>query len=520
MHTDERVIDLCPSEDVTCKKADLLPFVRVQTFVFLGFWLWILVIGRAKFFFDPGALWHPVVGRQILAKGQFPHVDSFSFTHAGEPWIASQWLGECGLAVLQWSFGLDGILLAIATALAGFYTWAAHRLMRAGVPWWFAVLLTALAIKASSYHFYARPHLATIVLLGWTTARLCDFEAGRIPLRGLFWLVPVMAVWANIHGGVLGGIGTIGLAVAGWNVTLLRSVANRLALAALVVACGLATLLNPYGLDMWRTWTAVMGSPVVHERIIEHLPITRAPYAWPVLAFAGVYAITLLSVPLRQIRVTWLLPLVWFGLAWSRVRNGPLFATVGIIARPTCCRPYAGRRRFTVGRTAALPLPGKGPSQPGWRAAVIPAVVVLLAGGLQAASVPLPVMGHGWAPLDPKVWPVDLLPALRAYESSRPPGTPIFNDMKFGGFLIAETPGLHVFIDDRCELYGDAGILAYGAAQQQDPSQVDRWANQYGFDRALVVTGSSIDWYLRQSGGWSVVGVTKAATLHEKASGR
>jgi hypothetical protein len=495
----------------------------VQTFVFVGFWLWFLVDGRTRFFVDPGALWHPVVGRTILNSGQFTHVDAFSFTRAGEPWIASQWLGECGLALLQRLSGLDGMLLGIAALLAGFYTWVAHRLIRSGAPWWFAVVLTALAIKGCSFHFFARPHLATLVLLGWTYARLCDFEAGRISLRGLFWLMPVVAVRANIHGGVMGGIGTIALAVAGWAVAPLADLPSPvtgfrqvLALGGLVVGCCLATLINPYGPELVRTWSAVMGSNVVHERITEHLPLLRSPYAWTVITFGVVYAAMLLSVPLGKVRMTWVLPLVWFYLGWDRVRNGPLFATVGIIALADMLP--AVRWSATVYRwgNSLLHLPGNAPVKPGWRAIVIPVAVVVLAVGLQVADVAVPLVGRGWARLDPRVWPVDLLPQLRAYESSRPAGTPIFNDMKFGGFLIAETPGLRVFIDDRCELYGDDGILAYSRAQEQDPAQVDRWAGQFGFDRALVVTGSAIDQYLRLSNGWQVVAETKPATLHER----
>jgi hypothetical protein len=48
---------------------------------------------------------------------------------------------------------------------------------------------------------------------------------------------------------------------------------------------------------------------------------------------------------------------------------------------------------------------------------------------LQRAAVTLPGLGRGWAKLDPQLWPVDLLPELRAYERSHPPGTPIFNQI-------------------------------------------------------------------------------------------
>src|SRR5207247_1486579 len=82
--------------------------------------------------------------------------------------------------------------------------------------WLFGVLLAVLLFFASSYHFHPRPHLATIVLMGWTFARLCDVENGRRSLRSLIWLVPVFILWTNLHGGVLGGVATVGCVAAGW----------------------------------------------------------------------------------------------------------------------------------------------------------------------------------------------------------------------------------------------------------------------------------------------------------------
>ncbi len=493
-------------------------YVRVETLIFLGFLLWFMFEGRSRYFNDTGTLWHPVVGDEILTTGRFPTVDRFSFTHAGKPWIAWHWLGEIVLAIIKRLGGLDVQLLATATLLAAFYAWAVHRLMASGVPWWFALLLTAFAIKASSYHFYARPHMATIVLMGWIVAQLCDFEAGRIPLRQLWWFVPVFVVWANIHGGVLGGIGTLAVAICGWTLakvvglpTPIARYRQLLPLGLLALACSLATLVNPYGLDLPRTWWTVMGSTVVHERIIEHNPLLRSPFAWTVVAFAAVYAAMMVSVPLCSLRVTWLLPLVWFCLAWSRIRNGPLFASVAIVALAELLPAVRWSSALYGWGNRLLPQFGNASDILGWRSAVVPAATVVTAGVLLR-------LGH-WAQLDPNVWPVQLLPELRTYDSNRPPGTPFFNDMNFGGFLIAHTPNLRVFIDDRCELYGDAGIMAYDQAHRKDPSQVDRWAEQYGFDRALVVRASSIDQYLRESDGWRVVAECQAATLHERVSG-
>src|SRR5262249_17515650 len=159
-----------------------------------------------------------VVGERILASGELIHSDPFSFTFAGQPWIAQWWLGECALALLHRFGGLDTILLATATVLAGLYTCVAHPPLPPGLHPLPAVAPTLLAMGASAYHFHPRPHLINLVLLGWTFARLCDFEAGRIPLRSLFWLVPLFVVWTNVHGGMLGGVGTLAVATAGWGI--------------------------------------------------------------------------------------------------------------------------------------------------------------------------------------------------------------------------------------------------------------------------------------------------------------
>src|SRR5438128_8678395 len=96
---------------------------RAESGIFLIIWLLLMVGGRSSLLRDPGALWHVVVGERILSDRQLPYTDSFSFTFAGQPWIAQWWLGECILALLHSLSGLDSLLLATATGLACLFTW-------------------------------------------------------------------------------------------------------------------------------------------------------------------------------------------------------------------------------------------------------------------------------------------------------------------------------------------------------------------------------------------------------------
>ncbi len=64
----------------------------------------------------------------------------------------------------------------------------------------------------------------------------------------------------------------------------------------------------------------------------------------------------------------------------------------------------------------------------------------------QSSNIPLPIFGSGWARFDPAYWPMELLPELRKInEKASASNQRIFNDLKFGGFLIYHTPNIEDF---------------------------------------------------------------------------
>ena len=500
---------------------------RAETGFFLGLWLFLMVVGRVRLFRDPGTFWHTVVGRRMLSSGRLIETDPFSFTFGGRPWIPHQWLGECAMAVLDGFGGLDSLLLATATLLAGLYAWVAHRLLRAGLHWMPTAFVVSLAIAASANHLHVRPHIGTIVGFGVTFGLLCDFEAGRIGPGGLWWLVPLFLVWSSVHGGALGGLATMGLALAGWCVYRLAGLESPIArprqaigVALVIAACGLTALVNPYGTRLPRTWLSIMGSPLLPRIIQEHAPLNwRAPDGWMLLMLALIYVGALASVRPRWPRVTWLLPLFWLYEAVTRVRHGPLFSLAAAMAMAEML-PYTrwaawlarpGRDWFRD-PSGDLP-PGR---RLGWGPAILPVGVVLLAVVLQGAGVRAPLVGRGWVRLDPEHWPVELLPELRQAARENPGGARIFNDLLFGGFLIYYTPGLEVFIDDRCELYGDDWLSQFAEAMNRDPARIQGWIERYDCRYALVQSGSGFDRYLGRSPLWIAWKRSDVATLYRR----
>jgi hypothetical protein len=504
--------------------------------IFIVVWLVLMLGGRSRFFRDPGSFWHTVVGERMLTTHHMIYQDPFSFTFAGQRWSPHQWLGECLMALAHRIDGLDTLLLLSVSSLAALYSWLAWRFIRTGLHWSVTLVAVALTLAASSSHFHIRPHIGTIIGMGITMAYLLDAEAGRIRIGRMFWLVPIYWLWSNIHGGMAGGLATIVLAVAGWTVVWL---AQRLRgrgeldwspspvqqwsdlrlLVTLIVACAMTVVLNPYGIRLPQIWFEIMDSPILPQIIQEHAPIKLDRIEGQmVVAMAGAYLLVLASTLPARPQVAWLLPLVWLYLGYTRIRHAPLFAIAAALAMADML-PYTRWARRMVERGSDLfEPPVVQQKQPSWRPAAMPIALVALALCSQVARLSIPVLGHGWASLDAAYWPIELTPALKVRQHTSSSGTPIFNEYLHGGYLIYFTPGFRVFVDDRCELYGDRWLADYVRAESGDATaQMEEWERHYPqFNLALTRTGSSFDRYFEGSKEWAVVEKTEPATLYER----
>lgn len=498
-------------------------FWRPETGIFFALWLYLLAVGRTRLLLDPDTFWHTQAGEKILSSGSVLHADPFCFNPPNRPWVLYEWLAECLMALMHRIDGLDTLVLGAATLLAGLYTWVAHRLIRAGVHWLPVGFLIMLVVGASASHFHPRPHLATLVFLGVTFAWLCDFEAGRIGLSRLFWLLPIYVVWSNLHGGMLGGLAMLIAAGGGWlgywlfrREAPLKSGRGVLEFGLLILACGLTSLVNPYGVALPSVWFKILTSEDVAEVIKEHAPLDPFELTGlSVLLLAALYFVILLNVRVWP-RVTWLLPFLWLYEACLHIRHGSLFAlTAGLTLADVIpqTRWAAGQVRsggdLFAAASKALPAFGFAPL-------LLPVIAVLVALALQAGRIEVPLIGHGWARLDPELWPEELRGELEELNRSRPEGTPIFNDLTYGGYLTYRTPRLRIFVDGRCEVHDSRWLKEYVDADRDcDTAKIEAWQKRWPFDLALVRSGSGFDKYFHNT-GWTEVKRTNTATLYRR----
>ena len=205
------------------------------------------------------------------------------------------------MALAHRAGGLDAMLLGFAAGVALLYTLIFRRCVQGGMGPLLAGVIVGGVLFVGAFHYFVRPHMFTIAFLGWTMMCVIDYERQRCTAWRLAGLIPLYVLWVNLHGGVLGGTMTLGLAVAGWGVLFLakrdspiRSWRVAFLLLGIVIACGLTPFVNPHGMEMIRTWQRIVGSKVLPEVVNEHMPLDPAsPLGITVIALGAFYTFLL-----------------------------------------------------------------------------------------------------------------------------------------------------------------------------------------------------------------------------------
>jgi len=162
---------------------------------------------------DPDLWWHLATGRYIVETGGIPRADIFSYTAAGQPWVAHEWLSEIVMFLLYRTGGYLAAVLVFAAliTLAYWMVFRTLRLLNLGVvgstviTFWMAIMAVAswnVRPQIFSYLFFA----VYLYLL---------LRSRRTPSRAI-WLMPViMVVWVNLHAGYIMGLLLLGLFIVG-----------------------------------------------------------------------------------------------------------------------------------------------------------------------------------------------------------------------------------------------------------------------------------------------------------------
>ncbi len=506
-----------------------------NTGLFLALWVILFVGGRSRFFQDPGTYWHVTTGNRIVDSNHFLNRDPYTFTFPETWWIPYQWLGEIVMGQVDRLAGFDGLLVGAITLLAGLFTYLGWRLKATGLHFTLVAVFVSMALAASASHFHVRPHIVTMIGFGVLFAFLVEYDRRRISAKQLLWLVPIFVVWSNVHGGALGGIGTLVVAIIGWMIEkpvskfwkgdcAIQHNKDYLILALVGFGVIITPYIGPYGSGLPDTWKLIYGMKGLPLIIKEHSPLPLDEWSgWAIIAFGVVYMILILSALPTRPRVSWVLGLVWLLMAYQRVRHGPLFAIAALAVIPDLFpKTKFAESLLRKGSDLFEPhkIPDPKPLDQRVQQWAIPTILVAVVFGLFVGKV------FTWASPPKTLWPEECLEELKARQYDNPNGTKIFCEYIYGGYLIYHTPGYKVFVDDRCEVFGDRFLLDYEQARS-DLKDGTRNGIEYfeelekiylRFDYALVATDGGFDIGLSMHFGqrWEELKRTPTAVLYKR----
>ena len=456
-----------------------------------GAYLFFLYVGDTLLQ-DSDSFWQIRIGQWILDHRALPYTDFYSFTRFGEPWISTSWLSQVAFALTyaQWGWAGPVILTAIALALSvAIMVYLLDEHLEAAR----SVLFAMLALWLSLHHLLARPHvLALPVMIAWVGLLMAAAERKRSP--SWLWL-PLMALWANLHGGFVLGLALIGpIALeAVWNAEVERRRSLFLRWVLFGIGALVASCCTPYG---WRTLlgaTNILSLGELLSIISEWMPANFASFSSFEGALLGLIAIGLYrGLVLSPPRVLLMLLLTWMAL--THVRSIEAFA-------------------FLIPLVLAKPL-GGGPapteteaSGDAWSARYVTALGALMIVAAAWTSTAI-YMGHHrftFTTIQTPKAAVDLLQERKAQR--------IFNAYQFGGYLISR--GIPVFVDGRAELYGETFVMDFfRAVEAKKLDNLTRLIEEYRIDATLMVADAPAAQVLDHIKGWKRLYADDIAVIH------
>ena len=217
---------------------------------------------------DPDLWGYLAFGRLFWNSAQFPLRDVFSYVPTLYPWVYHEWLTGVLFYPIYVKFGGEGLqLLKYVLGLTTFGLIYLTARNRGNSPLGCAIGV-CLVIRGWAYS-PVRAQVFTCLFFA-LTLYLVDTARLRQNGRRLWFVVFIMVLWCNLHGGFLMGLGLIGLYCIGALISRHRFSQY----AGILLLSGLVTLINPYGLNYWSFLVRAISMP--RPEIYEWASIQKA----------------------------------------------------------------------------------------------------------------------------------------------------------------------------------------------------------------------------------------------------
>jgi hypothetical protein len=391
---------------------------------------------------DPDVWWHIKIGQDLLRTHHWPNTDPYSFTVAGTPWIAFEWLGDVAIGFVG-KFGLralDGLLILLGGAIAiALYYYASLCAKNSKAGFASATIVSIFAIG----NFNLRPQMFGFLFLVITLIVLEHFRQGRP--KALWILPPLFLIWINAHGSWIIGLGVILVTLAAGlfnfsvgSVEAVRWTQKQRIQLELALLGSLAVIpLTPYGTQQATyPFLTALSIPLGVGNVTEWLPMPFNSFWGKLFLGVVVGAFVLQTLYHFKFRLQqWVLGIGGVVMACVHVRFvllfSPFFSPILAIMLARWLQPYHREKdKFVVN-------------------------AVLMAGVAFAMVWYFPTRSKLEHVVETQ-FPVRAVNFLHSHQLQGP----LFNNYAYGGYLIGNLPEHKVFIDGREDLYEFEGVMA------------------------------------------------------------
>lgn len=278
--------------------------------------------------------WLALLSGRLVAQHGLPSHDTLTVWAHGRTWVDQQWLAQLALYGLERLGGLPLVMLVHAflvilslggaAALARRRGGSARSATWVALPVLFAYWQEAVVMRPQSF---AYPLFVAVLWL--------LFDQLRRPSRRVYVVLPLLVLWANVHGSVLVGaavVSALGLTEIAASVRSRPRTVHARSLV-LLAAPWLCVLASPYALSLPHYYRLIFSSGF-GTYVTEWAPTTLT------LGHAPVYLLALGGVWLfgrTGDRATWFEKLAFVGLtllAFDAVRNAPWLALFSLVVLP------------------------------------------------------------------------------------------------------------------------------------------------------------------------------------------
>lgn len=450
---------------------------------------------------DPDVWWHLRMGQLIIQNHGVFHTDPYSFTRFGQAWVNHEWLSDVLIFGVYRLAGWGGLIVTFAGIIA--VTLLLVFLRCPGHPF-VAAVMTILGATASATTWGVRPQMFSLLL---ASVFLLIAERSDERPNILWWTIPLMLLWVNLHAGYAMGIVLLALFLVGGVLDVAFGfkewprAAPRLRRLGLVLAACLAVVpLNPNGVRLYwyplqtlhslsmQSYIEEWFSPNFHE--LRYLPLLL------MLLFLLV-ALTLSPRRLRPRETVLLLVTTWAAL--RSVRHIPIFVLVAVPLLSGLAQDWLREGRATPLGLRRIQLTR--------RTMLLNAIVLAAFASFTVARVRSVVDQQ--AATEMQHFPAT---AAAFISTERPPG-PMLNYDNWGGYFIWKLyPEYRVYVDGRADLYGDSFLDDFASSYYLS----NHWSGplrQWQVRTVVLPSDAPLVTGLRSTAGWRQIYADSQAVI-------